>query len=111
MSLSQSTEEWRSSKECQQEIDTIRAIVSLHCRKKHDHPPKLLCSECEDLLTYCEQKIQYCPWGDKRGQCVTCKSNCFHPDYIKRIKPMMRWAGPRLIFYHPIKLLRHYLRR
>ena len=39
--------------------------------------------------------------------CSFCKIHCYKPDMRERIKDVMKWAGPRMIFTHPVFAFRH----
>ena len=39
--------------------------------------------------------------------CSNCKVHCYKPEIRQRIKEVMRFSGPRMIFHHPIAAFRH----
>jgi hypothetical protein len=39
--------------------------------------------------------------------CSNCKVHCYKPEMREKIKEIMRFSGPRMIFYHPIMAIRH----
>ena len=41
--------------------------------------------------------------------CSKCKVHCYKPDMQKKIKEVMRFSGPRMLFYHPVLALRHFI--
>ena len=41
--------------------------------------------------------------------CSNCKVHCYRPDMRERIRAVMRFSGPRMLLYHPITGIRHFL--
>jgi hypothetical protein len=39
--------------------------------------------------------------------CSNCKVHCYKPEMREKIREIMRFSGPRMIFYHPIMAIRH----
>ena len=39
--------------------------------------------------------------------CSCCKVHCYKSGMREKIREVMRFSGPRLIFYHPIMAVRH----
>lgn len=39
--------------------------------------------------------------------CSNCKVHCYKPDMREKIREVMRFSGPRMLFYHPIMAIRH----
>ena len=42
--------------------------------------------------------------------CRKCPVHCYRADMRERIRTVMRWAGPRMIFHHPLAAARHLIR-
>ena len=70
----------------------------------------LLCPECAALLDYALRRLDSCRFGDGKPSCRKCPVHCYRADMRERIRTVMRWAGPRMIFRHPIAATRHLLR-
>ena len=47
------------------------------------------------------------PLGDKKPFCSNCKIHCYKSEMRERIKNVMRFAGPRIVFRHPIIAVKH----
>jgi hypothetical protein len=90
------------------EIRTIRAMFDLFCLGRHGAGPGL-CASCGEVLAYAEQRIDRCPHGDEKPSCAKCEIHCFQAEMRKRIREVMRYAGPRMLLRHPILTVRHYL--
>ena len=85
----------------------IKEMISLYCCKKHHS--RHLCTECNELLNYANMRINKCPFMETKTFCSKCKVQCYKPDMQKKIKEVMRFSGPRMLFYHPVLALRHFI--
>ncbi|MGC9398317.1 MAG: nitrous oxide-stimulated promoter family protein [Anaerolineae bacterium] len=90
------------------ERQTIRAMIRLYCRDKHS-PPGDLCPACEALLHYAYHRLDKCPFQESKPTCANCPIHCYAPDKRAQIRTVMRYAGPRMLWRHPILALRHLL--
>jgi len=90
------------------EKKTLLAMMRIYCRNKHKGG-NALCSECIELLDYAYKRIDGCVLGDKKTTCARCAIHCFKSEYRMRIRKVMRHAGPRLIFKHPVLTVYHML--
>lgn len=48
-----------------------------------------------------------CPFMESKTFCSNCKVHCYKPDMQQRIRQVMRFSGPRIVFYHPILAVKH----
>lgn len=71
--------------------------------KKHDD------IDGQDLKDYASLKISKCPRMSEKSFCSTCKIHCYQKEYRENIRKVMRYSGPRMIFYHPILAIKHML--
>ncbi len=94
-----------SSRRILREKRTILAMLRIYCRGHHGST--LLCSECQDLLDYAHCRLDRCPFGADKPTCVNCPIHCYKPTMRHNIRGVMRYAGPRLVFRHPILALLH----
>ena len=69
-----------------------------------------LCPECAALLDYALRRLDSCRFGNGKPSCRKCPVHCYRADMRERIRTVMRWAGPRMIFHHPMAATRHLLR-
>ena len=69
-----------------------------------------LCPECAALLDYALRRLDSCRFGNDKPSCRKCPVHCYRADMRERIRTVMRWAGPRMIFSHPMAATRHLLR-
>lgn len=89
-----------------QEKDTIYFMIHLYCRHQH-HSKNRLCSDCQTLYEYAANRIEKCPFMETKTFCNTCKVHCYGDEERKKIKEVMRYSGPRMLFYHPKMAICH----
>ena len=85
----------------------VSEMILLYCRKNHAAPKGGLCPECAALTEYARQRSDRCPFMETKTFCSNCKVHCYRPDMRERIRAVMRFSGPRMIFHHPIAAIRH----
>ena len=89
----------------EREKETVSLMISIYCRKKHGS--KTLCPDCAALDTYARQRSDKCPFMETKTFCSNCKVHCYKPDMREKIREVMRFSGPRMIFRHPVMAIRH----
>ena len=85
----------------------LAVMIKIYCRKKHRSQD--LCDECRALLSYALNRLDHCRYGENKGFCNQCSSHCYNKVNQAKIRKVMGFSGPRLIFYHPIMVIRHLL--
>lgn len=83
----------------------VTQMIALYCRKKHGE--KTLCEECRKLSEYACSRSDKCPFMENKTFCSNCRVHCYKPEMREKIRAVMRFSGPRMIFYHPITAIRH----
>jgi len=106
------------------EKQVVGEMISLYCRKNHGAVRKSsvlqgnagsaeagitasLCPECAELLAYAESRSDHCPFMAEKTFCSNCKVHCYKPEMREKIRQVMRFSGPRMMFYHPVMAIRH----
>ena len=89
----------------EKEKQTVEQMIRLYCRKKEGNGT--LCPQCRELLEYAQTRLSRCPFGDGKSTCRICTVHCYKPEMRDRMRVVMRWAGPRMLFYHPVAAIRH----
>lgn len=84
---------------------TLDAMMRMYCG--HHHGGKPLCRECAELSEYAERRLERCIFGDEKPTCANCLVHCYKDEMRERVRVMMRWAGPGMIFRHPILAILH----
>ncbi len=95
-------------KRISRERKTIKSMVEIYCESKHSHSEGI-CPNCKEVLEYCNLRISNCAFGNAKPACSECPIHCFKPEMKKRIKTIMRFAGPKMVFRHPIFSIFHIL--
>jgi len=90
------------------ERKTLEALISLYCRGVHRNRGAL-CGECRELLVYGTRRLAQCPFGAGKPTCARCPVHCYQLHKRDQIRRVMRYAGPRLSYRHPILALSHWL--
>ena len=89
-------------KNLQKEHKTIAVMIRMFCGAHHGTNGGDLCSECEGLFKYAQERLRRCPFGENKGACSKCEIHCYKPDLRKRITQLMRYSGPRMLRKHPL---------
>ena len=90
------------------ERKTIRAMIGIWCEKKHGIRGNR-CPDCEDLLSYAMKRLDQCPFGENKNTCAKCSIHCYKPEYREKIRIVMRFSGPKMIYKHPTLAIAHIL--
>lgn len=92
----------------EEEKGVVEAMIRLYCRRKEGN--RSLCPQCAALLEYAHARLSRCQFGEAKTTCKVCPVHCYRPDMRERMRCVMRWAGPRMIFYRPLDAIRHIFR-
>lgn len=90
------------------EWDTMTAMVRIYCRDKH-HTTGEICDECKQFLSYANVRLERCRFGPEKPTCAKCPVHCYQRERREQVREIMRYAGPRMMWEHPIMSLRHWL--
>lgn len=85
----------------EKDLRTVRFMIELYCRRKHKTEKGQMCKECAELWEYVQLRRQKCPFKDNKPFCSNCKIHCYKPEMREKIKEVMRYSGPRMMFYDP----------
>ena len=88
----------------------VSDMIRVYCKGNHvdyDKKNKRLCKECQALDDYARMRSEKCPFMETKTFCSNCKVYCYKPEMRQRIKEVMRYSGPRMLFVHPIACIRH----
>jgi len=83
------------------EQKVVEIMIQMYCIKTHKYN-KELCSSCKDLKNYAFEHLNKCKYGNRKPTCRNCETHCYSPAMKEKIISVMRFSGPRMIFYHPI---------
>ena len=95
-------------KRIKEEQRVVEQMIRLYCRKKEGN--KTICPSCQELLQYAIARLERCKFGEDKPTCKKCPIHCYRPQMKERMCEVMRWAGPRMILYHPVAAIKHIIR-
>ena len=95
-------------KRIEEEKRVVEQMIRLYCRRKEGN--HTLCPSCQELLDYAQGRLDRCRYGEAKPTCKVCPIHCYRPAMKERIQAVMRWAGPRMILYHPVAAIKHVVR-
>lgn len=90
----------------QREKEMVAQMISLYCRKRHG-TRQGLCPQCAQLLDYAQARSDRCPFMEHKTFCSNCPVHCYRPEMREKIRQVMRFSGPRMLFSHPLMAIRH----
>lgn len=97
-------------KKRQAEMKAVKKMVCIYCRgHRHTGAKGKLCGPCTGLLEYALARTRSCPRMAKKTFCSSCPAPCYGPQMAAQIKAIMKFSGPRMLFYSPVLALRHLL--
>ncbi len=97
-----------SDKRLNREWETLEAMIKIHCRDHHG-TAAALCAKCQELLDYAGMRLERCRFGAEKPTCAKCPVHCYQRARREEVKVVMRHAGPRMVWEHPVMSLRHWL--
>jgi hypothetical protein len=87
---------------------TIAAMMAIYCRDHHPgHEGR--CAECVAMLDYAHRRLDTCPFQEEKPACNLCEVHCYSALMRERVRDVMRYSGPRMLWPHPILSLGHIL--
>lgn len=86
---------------------TVSKMIAIYCKKKHPDE-KTLCNDCLVLENYAHKRLENCMYGIHKPSCKQCPTHCYKVGMREYIQEVMRYAGPRMILYHPIAAIVHF---
>lgn len=93
----------------EREKRVVLRMIELYC--KHHLGLKEVPSEYIELGEYACRRLDYCKFGENKTACKQCPIHCYAPQMREKIREVMRWSGPRMLFYDPIAAFRHLFNR
>ncbi|MCF0196021.1 MAG: nitrous oxide-stimulated promoter family protein [Bacteroidaceae bacterium] len=100
----------------EREKHVVELMIRLYCTSGKAHRKErggtagpVLCEECQALLDYAHARLSRCRFGEQKPSCRHCTVHCYKPEMREGIRRVMRWSGPRMLLYHPMIAIRHWL--
>lgn len=97
----------RIERKIAKEKKLVFLMVQIYCKANHHQGS--LCKECQALIDYAYQRIDKCPFMETKTFCSNCKVHCYQNEKRQKIKKVMRYSGPRMLYHHPIVAISHAL--
>ena len=88
------------------EKKTVEAMIGIYCKGHHEKSHGL-CTACDELLNYGVSRLDKCPFGEDKPTCASCTVHCYIPVMRGKIKAVMRYSGPRMVYTHPVLAVHH----
>lgn len=104
----------RALKAWKKEKKLIPVMIGKYCKGKHRAERKAqgvrrkeTCADCRELTEYALFRLEKCPFKQNKKFCSVCKIHCYKPQMREKIKRVMKYSGPRMLFSHPIYAISH----
>ncbi|MEG1211249.1 MAG: nitrous oxide-stimulated promoter family protein [Leclercia sp.] len=94
-----------SGKRIAREKETIRKMIALY--EKQCPQASQEAGHYPALNDYADKRLDKCVFGEEKPACKQCPVHCYQPVKREEMKQVMRWAGPRMLWRHPILTIRH----
>ena len=89
----------------EKEKKTVGIMIGLYCQKVHKS--QSLCTGCNQLEEYAHRRLDKCKFGDEKPSCKNCTVHCYNSEMRQKIRQVMRFSGPRLLYAYPIYYIKH----
>lgn len=88
----------------EKDLATLEAMAQIYCDAHHIGMNKdavNLCIECREAVIATLNRTQVCPNGHIHN-CQDCDIKCQRGDGQSRIKAIMAYSAPRMLWRHPL---------
>ena len=99
---------YKKNRRITREKKTVEAMINIYCHG-HRGTHGELCTECKKLSDYASRRLERCPFRENKTTCANCRIHCYKPDMREKIKDVMRYAGPRMTYRHPVLAFFHFV--
>ncbi len=94
-----------ADKKRSREKAVIACMIRIYCKgNKHGSP---ICPKCMELLSYAHKKTDVCPFMETKTFCSNCRVHCYDKTRREEIRRVMKYAGWRILFVHPVMAVKH----
>ena len=90
-----------------QEKHILEVMIRIYCSALHQKG--MLCDDCDEVLLYANSRLNKCPFADRKPTCRKCPHHCYSPMMRKKIREIMKYAGPKMMYLHPLIAFKHLL--
>lgn len=96
----------RRSNRIDREKRTFACMLHIYCHAHHGTHQQL-CAGCYQLQHNANHRLTTCPFGSSKPACGKCPHNCHLPAERSLLREIMKFAGPRMLWRHPLLALLH----
>ena len=86
----------------------VDAMVLIYCKDHHGYAGAP-CVKCIELEVYAKGRLENCRYQEKKPVCGKCGLTCYNLENKGYAEEVFTYAGPRMIFEHPLLGLQHFL--
>lgn len=86
----------------EREQEMLPEMIRMYCHGVHKTSRGELCPDCTTLCAYALNRLEHCKFGNEKTFCSQCPIHCYNKEMREKIRGVMRYAGPRTIFSHPL---------
>ena len=87
------------------ELKTVTVMIALYCKEHHHRTG--FCPDCKELESYALERLNHCPFQERKTVCSKCPVHCYRPDMREKVRRVMRYSGPKMIYHHPFLAISH----
>ena len=87
----------------------VGRMIEIYCNHHHATAGHNICEDCQNLFDYACRRLDHCPKGNNKSSCRKCEIHCYSLENREKIRKVMRYVGPRMIFFYPWSAIRHLL--
>jgi hypothetical protein len=95
-----------TNKRILREQESIEKMIAIYCKGTHQSHGRL-CEECASLSAYAKERLARCVFRESKPVCAKCTVHCYQENMRNKIIQVMRYAGPRMIYKHPLLAILH----
>ena len=86
----------------------VDAMVLIYCKAHHGYVGAP-CVKCSELGVYANNRLENCRYQEKKPVCGRCGLTCYNLENKGYAEEVFTYAGPRMMFEHPLLGLQHFL--
>lgn len=90
----------------EREAVTVRKMIALYCQLNHNSNGTL-CQDCQHLSDYAMKRLENCPYDEDKPTCKNCTIHCYRQYEKDKIREIMMFSGPKMLFRHPYLAIMH----
>ncbi|NHJ32018.1 MAG: nitrous oxide-stimulated promoter family protein [Asgard group archaeon] len=92
----------------QREKKMVDAMILIYCKDNHGYF-SAPCTKCSGLGDYAKKRLESCRFQEKKPVCGRCGLACYNHENRDFAESVFNYAGPRMMFEHPLLGLQHLL--